>query len=225
MNTVVFDMDGVLFDTERLCMDCWVRVAEELGLSDMEEVFPRCIGLNGTDTRALVLSHYGADFPYEEYLKKTSEWFRKDILENGMPIKAGVKEILDFLKDNGWRIGLASSTRYESVMRHLRRAGIEEYFSVVVGGDMVEHSKPRPDIYLIACEKLGVNPQEAYAIEDSPNGIRAAYAAGMKPLMVPDMIAPDEEMERLSFWIGKDLTEAKAFLQGQNAEIKFRDKK
>ncbi len=215
MKTVVFDMDGVLFDTERLCMDCWVQVAGEMGISDMREVFPRCIGLNGTDTKALILSHYGDDFPYEKYLEKTSVLFRKDIVENGMPVKAGVKELLDFLREQGWSIGLASSTRYESVMRQLQRAGIAEYFSVVVGGDMVEHSKPQPDIYLIACEKLGANPGETFAIEDSPNGVRAAHAAGMKPLMVPDMIAPDEEMRRLSLWIGKDLLAVKEYMKLQ----------
>ena len=178
----------------------------------MEEVFPRCIGLNGTDTKSLILGHYGEDFPYEEYRAKTSEGFWQEIKENGLPIKTGVREILAFLKENGWNIGLASSSRYESVMNHLKRAEIADYFSVVVTGDMVEHSKPQPDIYLLACEKLGVRPEAAYAIEDSPNGIRAAHAAGMKPLMVPDMIEPDQEMQRLSFWIGKDLLEVKNFL-------------
>lgn len=213
MNTVVFDMDGVLFDTEKLCMDCWVRVAEEKGISDMKEVFPKCIGLNGNDTRELILNHYGESFDYDDYCGKTSELFRKEIRENGLPIKPGVQELLSFLKENHWQIGLASSTKYESVKRHLLHVGIFDYFSVIVGGDMVTHSKPRPDIYLMACERLGVEPEAAYAIEDSPNGIRAAHAAGMKPLMVPDMIMPDEEMRKLSFRICSDLTEVKKLLE------------
>ena len=212
IKTVVFDMDGVLFDTERLCMDCWVRVAEEMDIHDMEEVFPLCIGLNANDTKALILNHYGQDFPYEEYKVKTSQWFWKEIKENGLPIKTGVKEILVFLKENDYKIGLASSTKYEAVIKHLERAGIRDYFVEVITGDMVEHSKPQPDIYLLACEKLGVKPEEAYAIEDSPNGIRSAYAAGMKPIMVPDMIAPDAEMEQLSFAIYNDLLEVKRWL-------------
>ena len=122
-------------------------------------------------------------------------------------MKPGVRELLDWLKENGWTVGLASSTRRSSVLNHLEQAGIRDYFSTVITGDMVEHSKPQPDIYLMACRELGADPTEAYAIEDSPNGIRSAHAAGMFPLMVPDMIAPDEEMRRLSSCIFKDLFE------------------
>ena len=213
--TVVFDMDGVLFDTEKLCMDSWVAVAKEQGISDMEDVFPRCIGLNGNDTRALVMEYYGESFPYDEYRKLTSQWFWKEIEENGLPMKPGVKELLDFLVDNECKIGLASSTRYESVVHHLTQAGIRDYFSVIVTGDMVEHSKPQPDIYLRACEELGTSPADAYAIEDSPNGIRAAYRAGMCPIMVPDMIKPDAEMKELSYLICEDLFAVKERLESE----------
>lgn len=218
IKTVVFDMDGVLFDTERLCMESWVQVAEELDIHDMEEVFAKCIGLNANDTKTLILNHYGQDFAYEEYRVKTSEWFWKEIKENGLPMKKGVKEILSYLQESGYRIGLASSTKYESVIKHLEHAGIRDYFEQVVTGDMVEHSKPQPDIYLLACKKLGVETQQAYAIEDSPNGIRAAYSAGMKPIMVPDMIAPDGEMKELSFAIYSDLLEVRSFLGNKQEE-------
>ena len=133
--------------------------------------------------------------------------------KNGIPVKPGVREILEWLKSAGYAVGLASSTKRESVLRHLKHTGLEDYFSVVVGGDMVEHSKPLPDIYLLACERLGVEPGETYAIEDSPNGIRSAHAAGMCPIMVPDIIAPDEEMGRLSYIILKNLVEVRDFLQ------------
>ena len=212
MKAVVFDMDGLLFDTERLCMKSWVQVAKEWDIPDMEKVFPQCIGLNANDTRSLVLAHYGQDFPLEKFQKEASDWFRADIAQNGLPVMTGVKEILSYLNTTDYLIGLASSTKYDSVVKKLEMAGIREYFSVIVTGDMVEHSKPRPDIYLLACEKLGVEPGQAYALEDSPNGIRAAHSAGMKPIMVPDMIAPDEEMERLSFLICKDLLQVKDFL-------------
>lgn len=110
-------------------------------------------------------------------------------------------------------MGLASSTRSTSVFGHLERSGFGKYFKAVITGDMVEHSKPRPDIYLLACRELGVDPEEAYAIEDSPNGIRAAHAAGMRPVMVPDMIAPDDEMRELSFLIRTDLFEVLDYLR------------
>ena len=212
MKAVVFDMDGVLLDTERLCMDSWAVIAKQRGIADMEKVFPLCIGLNNTDTKALVLKHYGQDFPFEEFAKEASVWFRAYVKANGLPVKKGVREILEFLKEDGWKVGLASSTRYESVVKHLENTGLREYFGVIVGGDMVEHSKPQPDIYLIACDKMGADPANAYAIEDSPNGIRAAHAAGMKPIMVPDMLQPDEEMEHKACQIFGDLLQVQEFL-------------
>lgn len=212
MKAVVFDMDGVLFDTERLCMKGWSIVAKDEGIEGMEEVSMQCIGRNANDTKALVLQHFGQDFPYEEFRGRVSDWFWQEIERDGIPVKKGVRELLAFLKENKWIVGLASSSKRESVEAHLKRSGIREYFAEIITGDMVEHSKPQPDIYLLACDKLGVKPQEAYAIEDSPNGIRSAYAAGMKPIMVPDMIAPDEEMERMSVRILGDLLEVRDFL-------------
>ncbi|MCM1568534.1 MAG: HAD family phosphatase [Roseburia sp.] len=213
MKAVVFDMDGVLFDTERLCMDSWCRVAESQGLPDMEEVFPRCIGSNSTDTREIIRDYYGEEFDYDGFRKLAGEEFWRCIEERGLPEKPGVRELLTYLQDRGVRIALASSTRRQSVEDHLERAGIREYFSVLVTGDMIVHSKPEPEIYLMACEELGVQPKEAYAIEDSYNGIRSAYRAGMMPLMVPDIIPPDEEMKRLSLGIFKDLAEVKDYLE------------
>jgi len=213
LNTIVFDMDGVLFDTERLCQDSWLAVAEESGLPNMDVIFPQCIGLNANDSRRIVMNAYGEDFDYEGFRSKASVWFWDYIEKKGLPVKPGVKELLSWLREEGWAVGLASSTRRSSVENHLEQAGIRDYFATIVTGDMVEHSKPRPDIYLMACRELGVDPGQAYAIEDSPNGIRSAYRAGMSPLMVPDMIAPDEEMRELSTKIFSDLHEVLRFLQ------------
>ncbi len=215
MKAIVFDMDGVLFDTEKLCRDSWIRIAQEQGLADMEEIFLQCVGRNANDTRTLLLNHYGQDFPYDVFRQQTSRWCWEQIEQYGERVMPGAQELLAYLRETGYKIGLASSSRQESVMRHLTNAGFLKYFSVIVTGDMVEHSKPNPDIYLLACEKMQVAPQEAYAIEDSFNGIRAAYAAGMKPIMVPDLIAPDEEMNRLSFRIFKDLLEVKEYLRSE----------
>lgn len=190
-----------------------MAVAESLGLDGMEEVFPAVIGLNVNDSRQIIKKAYGEDFDYPHFRRLTAEWFQKYIEKNGLPVKPGVREILRWLKESGYAVGLASSTGEKAVRSHLQLTGLSDYFSVVVTGDMVEHSKPLPDIYLLACGKLGVEPAQAYAIEDSPNGIRSAHAAGMRPVMVPDMIAPDEEMRRLSYVILRDLTQALAFLR------------
>ena len=213
MKAVVFDMDGVLFDTEMVCMKAWMAVAEKNGMPGMEEVFPQCIGLNANDSWQIVMKAYGRDFDYPHFRQQAADWFQSYLQEKGLPVKPGAHEILEWLRETGFPMGLASSTRSDSVYSHLEQAGFRKYFDVVVAGDMVEHSKPRPDIYLLACRKLETEPEFVYAIEDSPNGIRSAHAAGMRPIMVPDMIAPDEEMRRLSFRIRKDLFEVLAYLK------------
>ena len=215
---VVFDMDGVLFDTERLCQDSWIEVANRRGLPDMEIIFPKCIGRNANDSRQIVLEAYGADFDYEVFRREASDWFWKYLEENGLPVKEGVQELLNWLKEQGWRIGLASSTRRSSVISHLEQAGIKDFFEEIITGDMVEHSKPLPDIYLLACRKLMVDPAETYAIEDSPNGIRSAYRAGMKPIMVPDLLSPDGEMEQLSTCIFSGLLDVLDYFRSQEDE-------
>lgn len=213
MRAVVFDMDGILFDTERVCQDSWFEVAKRRGLPGMEEVFPRCIGRNSSGSRQIVMEAYGEDFDYEDFRVETSAWYWNYIEANGLPVMPGAESLLRWLKSGGWKLGLASSTRRPTVLKNLEMSGFSEYFSVIVTGDMVEYAKPQPEIYLLACRELGVKPEEAYAIEDSPNGIRSAHAAGMRPLMVPDMIAPDEEMKRLSFRIFKDLSQVLAYLK------------
>lgn len=220
MNTVVFDMDGILFDTERVCEESWVAVAQEMGLPGMKEPFPQCIGRNANDSKRIVLGAYGEDFDYSLFREKASAKFWDYIEKNGLPEMPGVHEILEWLKKSSWKVGLASSTKRSSVLKCLEGAGIRDYFSVIVSGDMVEHSKPEPDIYLIACRELGVAPEEAYAIEDAPNGIRSASRAGMVPLMVPDMIAPDEEMRSLSKAIFGNLSEVLEFFQQSEDSVK-----
>ena len=205
MRAVVFDMDGLLFDTERLCQDSWMAVAEKNGLPGMKEVFAQCIGRNANDSKRIVMNAYGEDFDYQTFREEASVWYWDYIEKNGLPVMPGAERLLRWLKEHDWVVGMASSTRRSTVLRNLELSGFSDYFSAVITGDMVEHSKPQPDIYLIACRELGVRPEEPYAIEDSPNGIRSAHAAGMKTLMVPDMLQPDEEMRRLSFRIMENL--------------------
>ncbi|MBQ6441255.1 MAG: HAD family hydrolase, partial [Lachnospiraceae bacterium] len=125
--------------------------------------------------------------------------------EKLIPMKAGVIELLEYLQEQGIRIGLASSTRKDIVERELADAGILHYFESVTGGDVVKISKPNPEIYLIACDKMQESPEECFAIEDSFNGIRAAKAAGMRPIMVPDLIQPTDEIRQMAETVCSDL--------------------
>ena len=207
IKAVVFDMDGVLFDTERLCKECYCQIAKELHLPDMEKVFDTFIGRNVTDTKRMFEEHYIELVSFDQFDALASALAKRRKKEEGIPVKKGVRELLEFLKNKGLHIGLASSTRREKIMEMLEETGISEYFETVIAGDMVKHSKPDPEIYLLACEGLKVKPEEAYAIEDSFNGIRSANRAGMKPIMVPDLLSPDSEMRELSFCICDDLLE------------------
>ena len=213
--TVIFDMDGVIFDTENLILQNWRELAAGYGCDagELEDVFYSCIGTNAAATKEIVLAHFGEQFPYAPFRAASSVLFQQKVESFGMPVKRGARELLAYLKEAAYRIGLASSTRKAVVEQELRSAGLRDFFDVVVGGDMVHHSKPEPDVFLKCCELLGERPAEAYVIEDSYNGVRAAKRAGAVVIMVPDLIQPDEEMQSLSDYIMPSLAEAETFFR------------
>lgn len=212
---IVFDMDGVLIDTEALILKIWKEVAAKAGIENVEHTLRQCIGITAPETRAVFLRAYGEDFPYEKYVGQASEGFHAYIRKNGLPVKPGVYELFDFLKENDFRIALASSTAEASVRSEMESIGLLPYFHVIVCGDMVSHSKPHPEIYQKACALLGVPASSCYAVEDSFYGIRSSHAAGMKPIMVPDLAEPDEEISRLYYRKFDNLLKVRDFLRGQ----------
>lgn len=210
-DAVVFDMDGVIFDSERATMDCWIELADKYGIKNIEEPFLACTGTTMARTREIMLAAFGESFPYDEYAKEASLMYHRKYDGGKLPMKKGVIELLTFLKNEGKKIALASSTRRQTVMSQLKDAGILEFFDVIICGDMVENSKPAPDIFLKACEEIDVFPESAYGIEDSYNGIRAAYAGKLRPIMVPDLLPANDEMERLAEVILENLLEVKEY--------------
>lgn len=209
---VVFDMDGVIFDSERAVMNCWLELAQKYNIKDIEKPYFACVGTTMTRTREIMLETYGEDFPYDEYARESSLMYHEKYDGGKLPMKPGVMELLSYLKEKGKKIALASSTRRETVTNQLRWAGIIDYFDVIICGDMVERSKPAPDIFLKACQELGVSPENTYAIEDSYNGIRAAHAGQLRPIMVPDLLEADDEMRGMAECVCDNLNDVIDYL-------------
>ncbi len=206
-DAVVFDMDGVIFDSERATMDCWLELAEKYGLENLEETYLACTGTTDQRTKEIMMEAYGDDLPYDAYAKEASVMFHEKYDGGRLPMKKGVHTLLDYLKYQGKKIALASSTRKQTVVNELRDAGIIDYFDEIITGDMVTHSKPDPEIFLLACEKIGVKPENVYAIEDSYNGVRSASSGGLRPIMVPDLLPANEEMKELAETVLESLDE------------------
>lgn len=196
---IIFDMDGILFDTEIMSSKAWFQLAEERNLGDIAQLTDDCIGRNRTDIILQFKNHFGQDFDADEFLSKGRQIMQDWIDKDGLPLMKGTKEILQYLKENDYIVGVASSSSTKTIMSHMKISGLGDYFQAIIGGDQVTLSKPKPDIYLKACEAVGMDPKDVIAVEDSPNGIRAAHAAGMKPVMIPDLIQPDEEILSLLY--------------------------
>jgi HAD superfamily hydrolase (TIGR01509 family) len=194
LKAVVFDMDGVLTDTEKVYRLCWKKAGMEIGISeeDMNGLCDRIAG--GTKaTNALIFKEkLGEDFDYLKFRAHVMEEFEEYLRTNGVELKSGVVETLDFLKEKNVKLALATSTDKDRADDKLKRTGIYEYFDERVYGDEIEKGKPYPDIYLKACEKLGVSPSEAAAAEDSINGVISADSAGLYTVMVVDLIKPND---------------------------------
>ncbi|NLL80615.1 MAG: HAD family phosphatase [Clostridiales bacterium] len=197
VNAVVFDMDGVLYDTESISMKSWKEAGKQMSVPDVGQTALDCIGMNRKGMFDYFYKKYGKDFPVEEFLDRTRALSVAQIERDGLPVMKGAREVLEFLTKKGYPLALASSTRQVTVLKHLEETGLRRYFQAVVCGDMVVNSKPAPDIYRMACKELGIDPKEAAAVEDSFNGIRSAHAAGMLPIMVPDMVQPTGEILKL----------------------------
>ena len=176
---VVFDVDGVLFDTERLSQETWNAVSTELNWPQVGRAYLEFVGQNRADILQKMLDLFGPDFPRETFLLTCSARSQARMEQEGVPLKPGVREILEFLTARGIPAALATSTNRERTHRRMEMTGLGPCFSAVVTGDQVEHSKPDPEIYQLACQALGTAPSRTLAIEDSRNGILSAHAAGM----------------------------------------------
>lgn len=191
----IFDMDGLLFDTEQLFMEQLAIVMKEQGYTLTKEVYCKSLGLAGERLKELMLTTYGENYPFEECGAESRRRVSMVADTVGLRIKPQIVELLSWLQEHHIRCAVASSTNSEHVERYLEKSGICSYFSAVIGGEMVEQSKPEPEIFLLACEKLGVAPDASVVLEDSENGIRGAHRAGTAVVCIPDLKEPDVSVQ------------------------------
>lgn len=207
MKAVIFDMDGVLFDTESVCMKAWDYAGELMGVGKAGYMVLKTLGMNADKAIEIIRDEFGDDFDAVKFKQTGREYSYHYFNTYGVPEKPGLYEILDYLKNKGYKIALASSTNSQSVHHHLKEKDIEKYFDAVICGDMVEKSKPEPDIYLKACAEISENPADCVAIEDSKNGLLSAHRAGMQVIMVPDLWQGEAETDSFLMAKCKNLTE------------------
>ena len=194
IEAVLFDMDGLMFDTETLGVRALRETGEKFGCGRIMEVVPRMMGSNAVKSRKICMEHMGADFPFDEFMRYRQKMIDRRIEEQGVPVKPGLRELLAYLKRENFRTAVATSTSRAHAMNYIEKAGILPLFDAIVCGDMLEKSKPDPEIYLKTAGALGKAPENCMALEDSPNGLASAHAAGMTTVMVPDLIPFGKEL-------------------------------
>ncbi|MDD9177314.1 HAD family phosphatase [Aliivibrio finisterrensis] len=197
----IFDMDGLLLDTERVCMGIFKEACEAQNVPFIEELYLSIIGCNAKRIEQLFREGYG---PSVDYPALNQEWrvrYTAVVKHQAIPVKEGVIELLEWLKANKIPMAVATSTQHDIAIKKLELAGIDGYFDVLATGCEVEHGKPHPEIYFLAAERLGIVADACLAFEDSNNGTLAAVAANMITYQIPDLVEPSAEVIKLGHQI------------------------
>ena len=209
---VIFDMDGVIFDTEKVYLDIWTEVFEKYGYKMTKELYVTVMGTGRKNVIKTFLENFGDDLPIEKmYEEKDNQLFYR-IENQGIPLKEGVKELFSMLKEKDYKIALATSAKKERVEKQIKDKWLKESFDARVCGDDVEQGQPSPDIFLKAAKEIDVEPENCFVVEDSPAGIKAALSGGMKGIHVEDLKVADEEILKYCQKNFKNLQEIKKYL-------------
>jgi HAD superfamily hydrolase (TIGR01509 family) len=210
---IIFDMDGLMFDTEKISFVSWRDAAARYGYQINDEIFRKTIGTNLINTKNIYLKHFGNSFPIEEIISERVKITEEIIRLNGVPIKKGLYDLLNYLSQNNIKKAVATSTSRNRALNLLKLTSVDSHFDYVLCGDEIEKSKPDPEIFLKVADKLGCSPNQCLILEDSEAGIEAAYKAGMFPIMIPDMKEPNELIQKLIFKKMDSLLDVKYFLK------------
>lgn len=210
---VIFDMDGLLLDTEKLLLRFWCQAANEFGYPMEKEHVLSIRSLARKYAIPKLKGYFGENFDYHKVRNRRLELMNAFIDEHGIETKKGAQELLKFLKEKGYQTAVATATDLERTQRYLTQVDLLKYFDKIVCASQVENGKPAPDIYIKAAGELALLPKECIALEDSPNGILSAYRAGCIPVMVPDLDKPGENIKKLLFREKEDLLEVIELLE------------
>lgn len=213
IKAIIFDMDGLMIDSERVTFECYQERLKDMNLTMDEEFYKTLLGKPIKGIYQRFYDVYGNDFPIDNVIQDVHQLMAGRFETEGVPVKKGLVELLHYLKDNNYKTIVATSSNRDRVDKILAQAKITEFFDDSICGDEVTKGKPNPEVFLKSCQKLGVNVDEAIVLEDSEAGIQASYDANIKVICIPDMKYPEKQYEEKTFKILKDLTEVTAYLK------------
>ncbi|CAD6543426.1 Validoxylamine A 7'-phosphate phosphatase [Paraburkholderia hiiakae] len=218
-SAAIFDMDGLLIDSERTIMNTWIAVGRELGVHIRPEDYVEIIGRSLQECHAMLATMFGTEPVFREALTRARQRLQSPTTPPRYPLKPGVHALLATLSKAGVSCAVASSSSGEEIRTRLARVGVLDFFEAIAGGDEVSRGKPDPAVYELAVSRLRKSPSDCLAFEDSENGVLAAHRAGIRVVTVPDLKQPsvevigisltmleslDQAIERVSAWFGKD---------------------